>query len=306
MRALLVAPLLIWAAACGDDTTDADGSGGNTTTDGGAGAGGATEGGSGAGGSAPDHDFVVMTWNLEQYPKTAETPEIVAQVLDQERPDVIGLQELDLGTDFEELDEALPNYDGIVTQLSDGFSRVGLLYNTERVSVEDAQMLFADDEYAFPRPMLLAHVVSKTDPSKDFLFGVVHLKAQLDSESIARRRAACDKLDAWLDEQVLRGDEKDIVVVGDFNDELTDPRQFNVFGPLLQVADGGFLTLPLEQRGQYTYIPFDSFIDHVHVRGASLFANSVARVLTLDETIDDYVDRTSDHRPVVVTLDLQP
>lgn len=247
-----------------------------------------------------------MTWNLEHYPKTAETPEIVAQVLADERPDVIGLQELDLGTDFDALDEALPDYEGIVTQLSDGFSRVGLLYRTDRVSVEDAQMLFADDEYAFPRPMLLAHVISKADPTRDFLFGVVHLKAQLDAESVARRRAACDKLDTWLDDQVLEGDEKDIVVAGDFNDQLTDPRQYNVFGPLLQVADGGFLTLPLEESGQYTYIPFDSFIDHVHVRGASLFANSTARVLELDQSIDDYVDRTSDHRPVAVTLDFEP
>lgn len=247
-----------------------------------------------------------MTWNLERYPKTAETPEIVAQVLEQERPDVIGLQELDLGTDFEALDEALPAYDGIVTQLSDGFSRVGLLYRTDSVTIEDAQMLFADDEYAFPRPMLLAHVISSADPSRDFLFGVVHLKAQLDADSIARRRAACDKLDGWLDDQVQRGDEQDIVIAGDFNDELTDPRQYNVFGPLLQVADGGFLTLPLEQSGQYTYIPFDSFIDHVHVRGAALFANSAARVLELDQRIADYVDRTSDHRPVLVTLDFEP
>jgi endonuclease/exonuclease/phosphatase family metal-dependent hydrolase len=110
------------------------------------------------------------------------------------------------------------------------------------------------------------------------------------------------KIDTWVkEEQVAKADE-DVVVIGDFNDKLTDPQQWNVFGPLLAPADGGFLTLPLEQAGGFTYIPFDSFIDHVHVRGAALHAASSAEVLEVEQTIPGYEASVSDHRPVIATL----
>jgi endonuclease/exonuclease/phosphatase family metal-dependent hydrolase len=170
------------------------------------------------------------------------------------------------------------------------------------VILQDVRMKFADDDWAFPRPMLAARVTSLEDPAYDFELGIVHLKAQLDDESAARRRSACVKLDAWIKEEQLAKADEDVVVIGDFNDQLTDPQEWNVFGPLLDPADGGFVTLPLEQAGGFTYIPFDSFIDHVHVRGAALHAASSAVVVEADTTIQGYETGVSDHRPVLATL----
>ena len=87
-----------------------------------------------------------------------------------------------------------------------------------------------------------------------------------------------------------------------YNDELTDPEAWNVFGPLLDTEDGGFLTLALEEAGELTYLPFDSFIDHVLVRGGGAFASGSAEVLHLEDTVSGYVTKVSDHIPVRATL----
>ncbi|NUP09099.1 MAG: hypothetical protein HOW73_23865 [Polyangiaceae bacterium] len=298
-RSCLVALVLL--VGCGDDGTGgAGGSGGSPPTSGGGGEGGISEGG-----AAPT-DLTVLAWNLEQFPKTDETISLVEQILDEVRPDVVGLEEIGEEADWQTLVGALDDYEGVLAMSGDGFSRVAMLYRPDRVQVSDAKMAFADDSYAFPRPMLTVHVQLNDAPEENFLYGVVHLKAQLDQESEDRRRSACIKLDQWINEQQQAGVEDEIVVTGDFNDELTDPQQWNVFGPLLQSADGGFLTLAPEQAGEFTYIPFESFIDHVLVRGGDLFQRSGAEVVKLDEDFASYESLVSDHRPVLATIVFPP
>ncbi len=298
--------LAVTAALACEGSSDPGGGGSST----GEGAGGdAAQGGGGGGlggaGGVDDPGAIrVMTWNLEDFPKTASTISAVQATLAAERPDVVGLQEIPEDDDavWQSLDDALPEYDGFVAFYGDGFARVGVLYRPDRVTVDDVRMEFASNDWAFPRPMLAARVAAVAAPEHDFELGVVHLKAQLDEESTERRRAACLALNTWVGSVQAEKSDDDVVIVGDFNDELTDPEQWNVFGPLLAPADGGFLTLSLEQGGGYTYIPFDSFIDHVHVRGASLHAASSAEVLALDATVPDYLNTVSDHRPVIATL----
>jgi endonuclease/exonuclease/phosphatase family metal-dependent hydrolase len=253
----------------------------------------------GVGGSSNSADVSVMTWNIENLPKSTDAVPKVVATIESLRPDLIGVQEIkDLGA-WDALDAALTDYEGALASEGDGYVRVGLLYRTDRLMVDDIKTVLSNDSYAFPRPMITAKVASKVDPSHDFIFGVVHLKAQLDPESQARRKDACAKLDAWaIDEQES---DTEIVIVGDFNDEVTDSPNYNVFGPLLTTPDGAFVTLPLAEANEFTYIPFASLIDHVHVRGA-MTATSSAKVITLDEQDPTYEDTVSDHRPVLATL----
>lgn len=276
---------------------------GGAPGDGGSGGEGATGGGDVGGGSVVDADVTVMTWNLEDFPKSGNTVEGVSAVLDVYQPDVVALQEMpDSLPAFDSFDDALAEYRGILAQAGDGFSRVGLLYDPDRVTVSDAQMMFVDDDWAFPRPMLLAHITSKSDPSKDFYLGIVHLKAQLDEESNERRRIACNALEEWTRTAIENEIESEIVIVGDFNDQLTDPPEWNVFGPMLEAEGAKFLTLAPEEDGEFSYIPFESFIDHVFVRGDALLDESTAEVLHLDESVARYEDDVSDHRPVLAAL----
>jgi len=285
--------VMLGTAGCGDDETGAGG--GSTSTTGGGGADGT--------GGAGSPDITVMTWNLEDFPKHADTLQLVRDTLDELRPDIVALQEIaDDGAAWQTLDGTLDDYGGVIATSGDGYLRVAFLYREDRINVVDAETLFDSDDYAFPRAMLAAHIEPIDHPTHDFQLGIVHLKAQLDAESTARRRAACEQLDEWVGQVQTTGVDDEVVIVGDFNDELTKPPQYNVFGPLLEATDGGFLTLEQEQLGAYTYIPFTSFIDHVHVRGGALFATSSTDVLELDSTVDGYEFKVSDHRPVMATL----
>jgi endonuclease/exonuclease/phosphatase family metal-dependent hydrolase len=170
------------------------------------------------------------------------------------------------------------------------------------VNLGEVETLFANDSYAFPRPMLKARVRSVQNPEHDFVFGVVHLKAMLDSESLARRRDACEKLDLWVRTAAQNGVESEFVLAGDWNAELTESPQYNAFGPLLTLAESRFLTLTLEQEGGFSYLPFESFIDHVFVFGDAAIGSSDAQVVTANEFVPSYEANVSDHLPVLATL----
>jgi predicted extracellular nuclease len=122
----------------------------------------------------------------------------------------------------------------------------------------------------------------------------------LDAESQDRRSAACLALDAWVRAEIEGGADPDIVILGDYNDKLTDPPEWNVFGPFLDAPEQySFLTMPLAEAGEHSYIPFESMIDHVLVTGDALdeVGSGATEVLALEETVEDYRD-LSDHRPV--------
>jgi len=135
---------------------------------------------------------------------------------------------------------------------------------------------------------------------------VVHLKAQLDQDSMDRRRAACEELDDWITSELEAGEDPDIMIMGDWNDSLTDTGSYLVFNALLDRPDATFLTLELNQSGAYTYIPFRSFLDHVLVTNDALgeYGDGTTEVLPLETQISDYEDVLTDHRPVLATFEL--
>jgi endonuclease/exonuclease/phosphatase family metal-dependent hydrolase len=227
-------------------------------------------------------------------------------VLDELQPDLVGLQEVADLAELDDLEADLGTFRAIPAASGDGFGRVALLYDESRVAVGEVETLFESDGFAFPRPALKARVRLLGDPSNDFVFGVVHLKAMLDDESEARRRAACERIEQWIRAAAQNGLDSEFVFVGDFNDQLTDPPSQNVFGPLLESTDGGFLTLPLEQAGEFSFLPFESMIDHAFVWGLPVFEASSAEVVDARTIVPDYEDTVSDHLPVTVTLRFPP
>jgi endonuclease/exonuclease/phosphatase family metal-dependent hydrolase len=184
------------------------------------------------------------------------------------------------------------------------FLRVGLLYKTSRIALSEIETMFHGDSYAFPRPPLKARVTAlgAPPPGIDFVMVVLHLKAQLDAQSEARRRAACEALDVWVRAQRAAGAEQDFVLAGDWNDELTDPPQYNVFqGFLDDPGTYAFLTWPAAQAGEASYLPFQSMIDHVLVTTDALdeVGAGTTEVLHLEASVPDYEATVSDHRPVL-------
>ena len=244
-------------------------------------------------------ELKAMTWNIEHFPMTAETEDAVVEVFEQVRPDVVGVQEIEDVDAFERMMERLPEYDAILAE--PGFlTRVGIIVRRDAVEVQSTDDLFVGDRHAFPRPVVAARL-QPVGSDDTFEFAVVHLKAMGDDASQARRRAAVARLRVWLDAQREAG-AGEALIVGDWNDELTDAAEDNVFEGLAD--DGGvqFLTLEPEEAGAVSYVPWRRMLDHVMASDELLadLPHENTEVLELDVTWRaDFVDAVSDHRPVV-------
>ncbi len=252
--------------------------------------------------------LVVGTWNVEQFPEASSTVRDVAAAIEDMGLDVVAMQEVADTAGFDALVAALPGWDGVVAAQGDGWIRNALLWRTSKVTARDFELLFPTDPSAFPRPPLKARLVAGDGAGGvfDFVIVVVHLKALGDVESRGRRRVAVEALHSWVAAQVAAGPEDDFIVLGDWNDELTDAPAENVFMPFLNEPRAfTFLTLPLEQAGGSCYVPFDSFIAHVLLTNGALDeygATGDTRVEPLDDVLPRYESTISDHRPVVATF----
>lgn len=260
----------------------------------------------GSGPSAPlgplDGGLRVMTWNVENFSLADDTPARVAAIVEEHAPDVVAIQEIREASAFGELDALLPDYRGVIDDDPGNYLRQGVIYRTDRVTIGVPTSLFASDGWAFPRAALSVPVAV---PGFDFVLISVHLKAQVDPESQARRAAAIEKLHGWLDARLAEDGEHDFVVVGDFNDQLTDPPEWNVFTPLLADERFRFLTFEHEVAGDFTYIPFEVMLDHALVSetAAVAYGEGQTQIFALDGLVAGYRD-ISDHRPVVVDFAL--
>ncbi len=243
----------------------------------------------------------VATWNVEHFPKTDVTEDAVVSVVEQLDIDVLGMQEIEARGPFEAVVEALEGWSGELGHAAD--TRVGALFDGQRVTVTRTEHLFTSDSWSFPRPVLAVTLALRDHlHGAEVTFVVVHLKAMNDGTSQSRREAGVAKLRDWIDARRAEGRTR-FVLLGDFNDDLRDN---DVFGPLLaSEANVTALTRPLEQRGDFSYVPFPRLIDHMFATDetADALARRWTQVLALEEDWNgDFVETVSDHRPVLTTF----
>lgn len=256
-----------------------------------------------------DSTIDIVTWNLRDFP-TAGNPTVaeVARIVTDLKVDLIAVQEIANVQAFENLKLALPDWDGILSGdiYFDGtYHKTGILYRKNLVTIYSQQLLF-QNSYNFPRPPLEVNLtVTERNHIFDFNLIVLHLKAFSDTDSETRRRNAILQLKEYVDHQVDYTIERDFIILGDFNDELSDPQPTpNVFTPILQAPDDyTFLTLPLAgSSASYIFGKTPSLIDHILItRDATeeYGAAGATQVLYLDSNLSNYTDIISDHRPVL-------
>lgn len=235
--------------------------------------------------------LAVMTWNINLFPHSDRADDVIVAELSKLAPDVVGFEEILDANAFQAMASQLAGYRMVLARR--GYdSGVGALVK-DSLTVLASDSLYTNDSYAFPRPPLRLSLQLSSGQRLDLI--VVHLKAQLDAASQTRRRAAVSKLAADLASATTP-----TIIVGDWNDQVTDAPDQNVFGPLVE---GGytFLTLPLAQAGKYSYAPFHSFLDHVALDGsaAQQLRPFVTDVLPLDQQVSGYQNAVSDHDPVI-------
>lgn len=249
----------------------------------------------------------VATWNLEWFPKSDRTVALVADLVVSLELDLIVFEEIASVEAWDELVARLPDYGGVLSThryTPTSYQKLGILYRTEVITSSEAELLFVEDSWAFPRPALMIHVAAG-----DLTFDVigVHLKAGGEDSDRDRRAAAVRDLDSYLRAQVDGGGEDEVVLLGDFNATL-DPQRLDlteVWPPLLDATDRyAMRTTGLAAEDEASFIPAGILLDHI-VTTAGLgdeVGIASAVIPDLDGQLPRYEPDVSDHLPVILSF----
>jgi exonuclease III len=253
--------------------------------------------------------FEAVTWNLKNFPADeAETINYLSELIPKIGADIFAVQEIANTSDFQPLLNALPGYDGIVMH-SNSYQNLGFIYKTEDISVISYEEILPWEENIFMRIPLLINI---NWHNRLISLITVHLKANdsgFDDDN--KRRRSCELLDDYITGNL---DQNMVIVLGDMNDELTDPLNENVFQTFLSQPDEYlFADISIAEAvntGNASYPSYPSHIDHILLTNElfQAFSNqdSLVRTLKVDDELDgglyEYRTYISDHRPVAVRL----
>lgn len=274
-----------------------------------------------------DTTLEVVTWNLKTfpYPTPADqghdpqtTVDLVVDAVRGLEADIYALQEIESRRSFNEIVSRVDGYSGFRAE-SAGYSiNLALIYRDEgTLSDVSITEIFTDEGRPFPRAPLLmlftyegAEMAVIDNHLKCCGNGFIDENDSWDEET--RRRDACLMLEDYIDTNLP---DRSVIVVGDFNDELDDPVENNVFANFLAAPDRWrFLDMEiaLGPSNGWSYPSWPSHLDHILVTdqlfAAAEMPDALIEVVPMHTVMSggfNVYDRDlSDHLPVAVRLDL--
>lgn len=257
--------------------------------------------------TAADH-VTVGTFNIawlsdgvnDHSERTEDDYRAIAGVIHDMEADIIGLEEIKNTAAINKVLKYLPGYSAHIGTLGRE-QNVGLLYNTSvEVKVEGEYTPIAI-EAGRNRPGLVARC---RKGNFDWMMMVVHLKSTsrydsteaLRKASFLTRSQQAERLVQWADSVRENGAEKDVIIVGDFNDfplRKTNPTLL----PLVADTSLTFLTMNMRSCKNTTLYG----IDHILISSSSRqrFITGSDRAVNFYATIPEKAaEKISDHCPV--------
>lgn len=261
----------------------------------------------------------VATWNLEWFGSTHEGPTDESRQLANARAVIAGLdidlwavEEIVSASQFDQLLAGLP-YEGLLANdpvvdggsyYGDGEQKVGLLFRPDQFEVAAARTILRADSYAFAgRPPLEVELRS-VEEGRTFYAIVLHAKASRGLSDWQRRRDGALALADYLAGE-RAGD--DVLLIGDYNDDLDQSQRSSSPSPYADLVDSYFFpTWSIAAANQPTTTHAGLPIDHAMASGGleADYVGGSAQVFRADDYIDDYDWTTSDHLPVLMRFRL--
>lgn len=261
-----------------------------------------------------DATFDVAAWNIQLFPKTADTPATVADLVTSMDLDVVVVEEVTSEAAWNELDQRLPDHLAVISPhvYFDGtYQKLGVLYRKKLVTPRQMRLLFNGQSAPFPRPAIQVPITVDDGVHAQLVIDLigVHLKAGVTAEDRMRRTEAVALLDSHVRTQIATGGEDEVVLLGDFNEVVNDTAGQMVMAPLLDAgADYAVHTRDFAQGGGITYLGFGGrAIDHLVTTSglAAEVAGGQLVVPQLHNQLARYRDDVSDHLPVVLRVPLR-
>lgn len=285
-----------------------------------------------------DDRLEIVTWNIEQFPKSrTRTKKYVKAIVEELSADIYCLQEIQDESQFRELLSSMEDYDYVLAEYSYMIS-LAVVYRPEHVTVNSQEELWHDTaynndgdddirnnaQYQFASRPPLNVDLTWTDGkrSKDITLINIHMKCcgngrideRTDDEEF-RRRAAGLLLREFVRENLP---DSDVIIAGDWNDAIDEPEPTNVFWSLTadsadfrfvdwEIATGSedFWSWP-GWESSYPAIHFDHILISNELFNEYESDDSKVETLRIEDYLDggatEYNAYISDHRPVVWTF----
>ena len=170
---------------------------------------------------------------------------------------------------------------------------------------------FALDDYFFAgRPPLVVDFLYHCGDVKQKIC-IVNMHLKCCGDGLYRRQQSMKQLHGFLSTKIETGD-KNIVVIGDWNDELQDTGIYQSFNSFMDDKDNFlFVTKKIvDDPKQKSYPTWPSFLDHIMISSGyfDIFEElGTIRSVNIDEWIggwSQYENLISDHRPILLSLPL--
>ena len=251
----------------------------------------------------------IMTWNMERFPlKGDSTMKAVAEIIDDLDVDIIGVQEVIKIGDFAKMMSWLSGYDFILSQQS-SFLEQAIIYKKNMFTLLGQDEPFAMDDYYFAgRPPLVADFLFHCGDIKQQIC-IVNMHLKCCGDGLYRRQQSMKQLHGFLKEKIENG-ENNIIVVGDWNDELQDTGIYQSFSPFINDQENFLFATDriVRDPSQQSYPTWPSFLDHIMIGSGyfEVFENKgQIRSVNIEEWIggwSKYEDLISDHRPILLSI----
>ena len=261
-----------------------------------------------------DNSLDFATWNLEWFPKNSQaTLNYVSEIIEQLDLDIIAIQELTDTDMFDDMLDDLSDYTGYYESL--WFAGLAYIYKTDVIEVNDIYEIYTTSPYwsAFPRSPMVMDI---NFMGQNYLFinnhfkccGDGNLNISNDSDEETRRLNASNLLKEYIDNNLSN---KNVIILGDLNDDIAESSSNNVFQAILDDADNyRFVDMDIASGSSsgWSYPTWPSHLDHILITN-ELFdelGNSDVQTIKLDQYLDggwnEYDSNISDHRPVFMKL----
>jgi len=255
----------------------------------------------------------IVTWNLKTFPEGTDLASL-KQMISALNAEVIAFQEIMDYNAFMDLAAEIPYYSACVYSATDSY-RLAYMYDTRSVTVNNQYSILENDSNPFPRP---PYILDITWNNSNYILINNHFKAFGDNyidendswDEEMRRRLACQKLENYISTTLQ---DKKVIVLGDLNDQIAEPDDYNVFLSFLHKPEEYyFADMPIALSPTYSTVSYPislSHIDHILITN-ELFsdfenAGSYCRTILAENWMlswNTYSSTISDHRPVGIRI----
>lgn len=260
-----------------------------------------------------DSTLEIVTWNVENFAKADEaTVGYLVDAIEALDVDLIAMQEIKDAGYFRELYTALDGWTGVRATSAYADLNLAILYRSDGPLTALPPYEILRDEWAFART---PYVLEFTYHGIPFVLINTHFKCcgdgvideNDDGDEETRRRDSNRMLKQYVETFLA---DRQVIIVGDMNDELTDPAAGNVFADFLDDPDHWrYADLPIAEDpgAQWSYPSWPSHLDHIlvneHLIDELEAADTVVRVLPVAgyfSSFSKYDANISDHLPVML------